>query len=193
MESLQNKVENSRMSWFGEMSKTYPWNGNESDDEYEEGNNETPIKEIDPIFINHIMRIKQIMYDLTVNAQPLGTPGAQTMDSLNDFENRLINVHTFLISDDVKDRMQKNKKIKETIQFPEGIRQKNVDKIIELGEELHETIDNWILTQYNRANTEDLPPYTHFMKQKLTMCPHEFNKGWCKKVNEIGDYDEMEI
>lgn len=181
------------MSWFGGITTTDPWEESDSEEEYEEGLNETAIEEIDPAFINHVMKIKQMFYDLTVNAQPLETPGAQTMDSLDDYKKRLVEVHTFLKSVRTQDKMHRNEKIKQFTQFPEGIRQQNADKIMELREELRELIDNWILTQYNHAKTEDLPQYDYFMKQKLTVCPHEFNKGWCKNPNEEDVSDEMEI
>jgi hypothetical protein len=61
---------------------------------------------------------------------------------------------------------------------------------MELREELHNLIDNWILTQYNHAKTEDFPRYGYYLEHKLNMCPSEFNKGWCKNINDI---DESEV
>lgn len=177
------------MSWFSGFTQK-GWGDSDSEDEdYEEGTNDTPIEGIDPIFINNIIKIMKHYYDLTVNAQPLQTPSAQTLDSLNDFEKRLAEVHTFLSSVHTQDKMKRNEMIKEFTKFPENIRQQNAEQIMELREELHNLIDNWILTQYNHANTEDLPPYRYFLKQKLIMCPSEFNKTWCKTSDESNEND----
>jgi hypothetical protein len=176
------------MSWFGGITQK-GWGDSDSED-YEEGTNDTPIEGVDPAFIKNVIDIMKHYYDLTVNAQPLETNAAQTMDSLHDFEKRLTEVHTFLSSVHTLDRSKRNEMIKEFTKFPENIRQENADKIMELREELHNLIDNWILTQYNHAKTEELPQYDHFLKHKLTMCPSEFNESWCKKPEES---DEIEI
>ena len=132
-------------------------------------------------------------YDLTVNAQPLETNDAQSMDPLHDFEKRLSEVYVFLSSVRTLDEIKRKKKIEEFTQFPENIQNNNADKIRELREELRILIDEWILTQYNHANTGDLPQYDYFLRQKFVMCPSEFNESWCKKPDESDESDEIEI
>jgi hypothetical protein len=177
------------MSWFGGITQK-GWGDSDSEDEdYEEGTNDTPIEGVDPAFIKDVINIMKHYYDLTINAQPLETNAAQTMDSLEDFEKRLTKVHTFLSSVHKMDRMERNEMIKEFTKFPENIRQENADKIMELREDINNLIDKWILTQYNHANTEDLPQYKYFLTQKLTMCPSEFNETWCKNPNETNEVE----
>uniref|UniRef100_A0A6C0KVN0 Uncharacterized protein n=1 Tax=viral metagenome TaxID=1070528 RepID=A0A6C0KVN0_9ZZZZ len=177
------------MSWLSGIVQK-GWGDSDSEEEdYEEGTQEIPIEGIDPTFVNNVINIMKHYYDLTVNAQPLGTSGAQTMDSLDDFEKRLAEVYTFLSSVHTLDKMNRNEMIKEFTKFPENIRQENGEKIMELREELHNLIDNWILTQYNHAKTEDLPQYRYFLKQKLIMCTSEFNKSWCKNPDEPSEIE----
>jgi len=184
MESLQNKAPCSRMSWFGGITETDQW-ANDSEEEYEEGTNDELPEEIDIAFINYINRIKQIFYDLTIMAQPLETPEAQSLDPLAEFERRLVKVYSFV--DSIRNNRMENRKetIQQLTEFPENIRKQNLDKIYELRENLREFIDQWILTQFNNAPSEDIIPYEYYLTQKLVTCPSEFNKGFCKKEEEI--------
>lgn len=188
MESLQNKGRCSRMSWFGGITESNSWMNNDSEEEYEEGTNDVLPEGIDLAFINYINIIKQIFYDLTVMAQPLETPQAQSLDPLAEFERRLAKVYSFF--DSVRNNQIENRKeaIQQLTEFPENIQKQNVNKINQLREKLHGFIEEWILTQFNNASTEDIIPYEYYMNQKMVMCPSEFNKGFCKKEEE----DEIE-
>lgn len=131
---------------------TNKWDSDSDEDINDYQNEESP-PELDKVFINDILKIKQDLYDNIVFSPELGTTEAQNVNILNKYLN---NINTLYI---LSIKAQKgNVNIRELDTFPEKSREQILN------------ILNWITNFFSTNSVQDVIPYSDYIRKSF----HEY-------------------
>jgi hypothetical protein len=132
-----------------------------NDEEYVQ--NEVPPPEMDQKFIDNILEVKHKLYENTVLAPELETPGAQSNKVLQDYLNNLNSVYVMAIN------------------AQNGITLGNEQRINTFPPETREAITRtlkWIAEYFSKNTVPDTIPYSDFIRNTLHTYPFVQDKSF---------------